>query len=126
MAAILSILMAILGPILRAVFPTVLDAANQPDTAEEARRRPELRERLRRRVRDSWAPVVALLLLGPWVTLSGCVRVRTVYIPPGEPVRLAESVPDVTIWTVDADGEPVKGRVDLPEGWYCLPDPGPE
>jgi hypothetical protein len=58
--------------------------------------------------------------------LPGCVRTRTIYVPHGEPVRLAETLEDVEVWTVDADGKPVKGRMTIPEGWYAVDDPGEE
>ena len=44
------------------------------------------------------------------------------YIPHGTPVRLRETVEDVKVWVKDADGGPVAGKMDLPEGWYVLPD----
>ncbi len=49
---------------------------------------------------------------------------RTAYVPDGTPVRLCETVKDVKVWVKDADGQPVPGRMSLPEGWYCLPDQG--
>jgi len=52
--------------------------------------------------------------------LPGC-GVRTIYVPHGTPVRLRETVKNVKIWVKDADGEPVAGKMDLPEGWYALP-----
>lgn len=33
---------------------------------------------------------------------------------------------DVKLWVKDADGEPVPGRMALPEGWYALPMPEEE
>ena len=59
-----------------------------------------------------------LLVLVP-ILLAGC-GVRTVYVPHGTPVRLRETVTNVKIWVKDAEGEPVAGRMDLLEGWYCL------
>ncbi len=59
-----------------------------------------------------------LLALLP-ILLAGC-GVRTIYVPHGTPVRLRETITNVKIWVKDADGEPVAGRMDIPEGWYCL------
>ncbi|MCX7804794.1 MAG: hypothetical protein N3A38_06335 [Planctomycetota bacterium] len=53
---------------------------------------------------------------------SGCVR--TVLVPPGEPVRLREPIRGAKVWVADKDGREIPATVDLPEGWYCLPDPG--
>ena len=58
----------------------------------------------------------------PFVLLTGCMR--TVYVPHGTPVRLRETVRDAKVWVKDADGQAVEGRMDLPEGWYALPDDG--
>jgi len=57
-------------------------------------------------------------LLLPILLLTGCVR--TIYVPHGTPVRLRETVEDVKVWVKDAGGEPVAGRMDLPEGWYAV------
>ena len=56
----------------------------------------------------------------PFVLLTGCVR--TIYVPHGTPVRLRETVKDTKVWVKDGDGQSVEGRMDLPEGWYALPD----
>ena len=61
----------------------------------------------------------------PILLLAGC-GARMIYVPHGTPVRLRETVEDVKVWVKDADGEPVPGRMDLPEGWYALPMPEEE
>ena len=46
-------------------------------------------------------------------------------VPAGEPVQLAETVKARVYVTVEGGTrEMSKNRVVLPEGWYCLPDPG--
>ena len=60
-----------------------------------------------------------LPFLIPILLLTGCVR--TIYVPHGTPVRLRETVKDVKVWVKDSGGEPVAGKMDLPEGWYALP-----
>jgi len=64
-------------------------------------------------------------LLIPILLLTGCgsgsLFTRTIYVPHGTPVRLRETVEDVKVWVKDADGQPVAGKMDLPEGWYALP-----
>ena len=60
-------------------------------------------------------PILLAILL-----LTGCA-VRTVYVPHGTPVRLRETIRNAKVWVKDADGQPVPGRMDLPEGWFCLP-----
>ena len=59
------------------------------------------------------------------VCASGCGR-RVVLVPPGEPVRLREKIKSAKVWARDKDNKEIPGTVDLPEGWFCLPDPGPE
>ena len=60
------------------------------------------------------------------VLLSGCASTRTLLIPPGEPVQLAEPVKAHVY--IDVDGRRIRSdnRVTLPEGWWCLPDPESE
>jgi len=53
------------------------------------------------------------------VFVAGC-GTRTIYVPSGTPVRLRETVRGAKVWVLGADGNPVPGRMDLPEGWYCL------
>jgi hypothetical protein len=61
----------------------------------------------------------------PVLVLTGCGGgapfTRTIYVPHGAPVRLRETVQGVKVWVKDADGTPVAGKMDLPEGWYALP-----
>ena len=64
------------------------------------------------------SPKLSLMFLLS-ILLAGC-GVRTVYVPHGTPVRLRETITNVKIWVKDAEGDPVAGRMDLPEGWYCL------
>jgi len=47
---------------------------------------------------------------------------RVIYVPHGEPVRLAEDV-KAKVWILDASGKPVrsKNRIVIHEGWYALP-----
>ena len=61
--------------------------------------------------------VVALIIM---LFTSGCFT-RTVYVPAGQPVRLRQSVRSVKIWALDEAGKPVKGVIDLPEGWFVGP-----
>ena len=54
----------------------------------------------------------------------GCTR--TVYVPTGEPVRFRKTVEGAKVWVLDSDGKIQAGVMDIPEGWYALPDPGGE
>ena len=68
------------------------------------------------KIKASWlASMLALML-------PGCTPTRVVMVPPGQPVRLAESV-KAHVWAKDADGKIIKSRnrVTIPEGWYALP-----
>jgi hypothetical protein len=68
---------------------------------------------------------LALATICAGFAFSGCAT-RTIYVPPGEPVRLAAPIKNAPVWVRDAQGKWVRGRVTLQEGWYALPDPGPE
>ena len=65
------------------------------------------------------AIVIAVIAL-----LSGCGGTRTVLIPPGEPVQLAEPVKAYVYVDVKGKREKSGNRITLPEGWWCLPDEG--
>jgi hypothetical protein len=45
-----------------------------------------------------------------------------IYVPHGQPVRLAESV-KARVYVADKDGQQVKSqnKITIPEGWYALP-----
>ena len=106
---------AILEVIIRALVPAIIKASEK--TAEDGRKQPELKARLRGRI-----AAAGWLLLLP-VLMCGCSP-RTIYVASGEPVRLRKTVKSAHVWVLDKDGKPVAGRMDLPEGWYCLPDEG--
>ena len=76
----------------------------------------QTRDKLRKKVRDFWLVCFFLFLLSG---TAGCTR--TIYVPHGTPVRLRETVRNVKVWVKDADGQVVAGKMDLPEGWFCLP-----
>ena len=69
--------------------------------------------------------MAALLLICASGLLTVCGCTRTVYVPEGDPVQLRQAVKGVKIWAWDKDGKRVPGKMDLPEGWHALPDPGP-
>jgi hypothetical protein len=57
--------------------------------------------------------------------LAGC-QTRTICVPAGEPVRLREPVKGAKVWVADEKGQWTAGEIDIPAGWYALPDPGPD
>ena len=111
-------LLLILEAVLRVLIP-VLEKSSQAK-AQDAGPQPELRERLRARVRGHWGAAVVVLML---LCIAGCGS-RTIYVPDGEPVRLRETIRDAKVWVMGSDGQPVAGRMDLPEGWFALPVDG--
>jgi len=118
----MQILINIVVAVLKALLPVLFE--NRQPTAEDAQRQPELRKRLQAKVRSRWAAMLVLLAVLP---LSiGCGRTRTIYVSPGEPVRLRETIEGARVWVMDKDGKAVAGKMNIAEGWYCLPDPGPE
>lgn len=44
---------------------------------------------------------------------------RTIYVPPGTPVRLREPI-KAKIWVFDANGNALESEMIIPEGWYCF------
>jgi hypothetical protein len=64
-------------------------------------------------------------MIGSMLLIQGCAT-RVVYVPHGEPVRLAGSVYS-KVWVKDASGQMIrsKNRILIPEGWYALPRSNP-
>jgi len=120
----MELLVSIIVMILRALLPACAGTADRPallpgadsatSSVEDGARRPALRNRLRNAVRCRWCLVLVLVLP------AGC-STRTIYVPSGEPVRLRQTVRNAKVWVLDKDGQAIAGRMDLPEGWYCLP-----
>ena len=63
----------------------------------------------------------AIFLLASMSMSAGCAS-RVIYVPHGEPVRLAESV-KARVWVLDASGKTIRSnnRIIISEGWYALP-----
>ena len=66
--------------------------------------------------------LVVTICASAW--LAGCAS-RSVIVPAGEPVRIRETLRSVKVWVADARGDEVEAVVDIPAGWYALPDTGP-
>ena len=66
--------------------------------------------------------ILSAVFLLALMSMSVSCASRVIYVPHGEPVRLAESV-EAKVWTVDASGKTVrsKNRITIHEGWYALP-----
>ena len=111
----MELLLSIMVMILRALLPALLPgtSATSPSSVADGARQPALRERLHEIVRRHGWVILVICLAGCWT--------RTIYVPAGEPVRLRETVRAAKVWVLDENGKPVAGRMDLPEGWYCLP-----
>lgn len=56
--------------------------------------------------------------------MTGCYQIRTIYVPPHKPVRLAQDIPNVKILVADKDGTWYESTLTLKEGWYVLSDEG--
>ena len=66
--------------------------------------------------------ILSAVFLLALMSMSVSCASRVIYVPHGEPIRLAESV-QAKVWTVDASGKTVrsKNRITIHEGWYALP-----
>ena len=119
-------LLGALSPVIALVLGVLVELFRRRarPTAQDGDADAAVRDRLRARVRRHWGGrgvgvlLVCLLVL---VLSGGCGGVRTIYVPDGTPVRLREPVRGAKVWVLDSAGQPVPGRMDLPEGWYCLP-----
>ena len=52
----------------------------------------------------------------------GCYQIRTIYVPPHKPVRLAQDLSHIKVLVADKDGVWQESYLDLKEGWYILSD----
>lgn len=51
--------------------------------------------------------------------VAGCgLRTQVVYVPPGDAVKLRETLKGVDVWVKTKEGEIIAGQADLFEGWY--------
>jgi hypothetical protein len=66
--------------------------------------------------------ILSAVFLIVCASMSVSCASRVIYVPHGEPVRLAESV-KAKVWVVDANGKNVRSnnRITIHEGWYALP-----
>jgi hypothetical protein len=62
--------------------------------------------------------VICIIILSAFI--FGC-PVRTVYVPQGDAVKLRETVKGVKVWVKTKSDDIVAGKMDLYEGWFCLP-----
>ena len=67
-------------------------------------------------------PILSAVFLLALMSMSVSCASRVIYVPHGEPVRLAESV-KAKVWVVDSTGKSVRSnnRIIIHEGWYALP-----
>ena len=67
-------------------------------------------------------PILSAVFLLALMSMSVSCANRVIYVPHGEPVRLAQSV-KAKVWVVDASGKSVRSnnRIIIHEGWYALP-----
>jgi len=124
MAELIPFLRVVFRAIVRAFLPAAFEATRDAarDTCEDARPQPELKARLQNRVRATWGRAGAVGAVALCALLAAGCGVKTVYIPPGEPVRLRQPVKRAKVWVMDADGNPRASRMTIPEGWYALAD----
>ena len=67
-------------------------------------------------------PILSAVFLLALMSVSVSCASRVIYVPHGEPVRLAQSV-KAKVWVIDANGKSVRSnnRIIIHEGWYALP-----
>lgn len=112
-------LIQLIVSILRAFVPAAFEGAKPKMQVGDA----QIKERsaLRDSIETTWGKhLLMIIMLG---SLSGCLFTETIYIPYGTPVRLRETVKDIKVWIIDKDGNKVASKMDLPNGWFCLPYP---
>ena len=131
-------LFTILGVILRLFLPALVDLFKKP-RKEYTAEQPDGSgfpdgEELRKRVQDHWGGAIVVFLVVGMFIFGGCnlvslqesknappTVIKTIYIKPGDPVRLREDIPNAKIWVRQADGSIAAGELTLSEGWDVLP-----
>lgn len=114
----MAVLISFLTELLKCFLPVLFKESK--DSVEDGSVDRDVKDALRADIRKHWGNVKLPFLFVGMLVVSGCF-VRTVYVPDGAPVRLRETIKDAKVWVLDADGQPVAGQMDLPEGWYALP-----
>ena len=112
----MSFLAELIAALIKAFFPIMKESAQ--DSYTVAVPRTELKERLNNKILNHWGKFCLVFCL---CLLSGCFQ-RTIYVPDGTPVKLAETVKNVKVWVITEDG-PKLVTMDLPEGHFVLSDP---
>lgn len=70
--------------------------------------------------------IKCISLLLAIIFMSGCLFTDTIYVPNGKAVRLRKTIKKAPVWVLLDTGEKVATKMDLPNGWFCLPDPRKE
>jgi hypothetical protein len=73
----------------------------------------------------TWCAAIMWLAMALLCCTAGCFT-RTIYVPDGAAVRLRKTIKNAPVWVKDAEGKAVPGKIDLHEGWYCVPMPREE
>ncbi len=123
----MSVLLSILAYVLRAILPALIQWWSRCSigTAEVSAPNPAKASFQETVMNSRWGKVPMVLLLSGVVLFAGCAAgARTVYVPDGEPVKLAADIPNADVWVLDKNGTPVRGKLTLHEGWYAAPVPG--
>jgi hypothetical protein len=123
----MNILLSILAYVLRAIVPALVQWWSERSTpTAEVSAPSDARDSFRQKVLTSgWGKVAAVTVLCAVIFAAGCsTNNRTIYVPDGEPVKLAADIPNADVWALDKNGTPVRGRLTLHEGWFCAPVPG--
>ncbi len=114
----MTIIIQIIMAVLQALVPALL---NRENSFENAKKQTALKKRLNDRIDKSWGKA-ALPLIIVCLLISGCGGNRIIYVPDGEPVKIRETIKNAKVWTLDSQGKPVAGKMDIPAGWFALPD----
>ena len=69
--------------------------------------------------------LLACLSVLPLLCATSC-GTRAIYLKPGDPVQVRETIRKAPVWVFDKTGQKIPTTVDLPIGKYVIDDPGPE
>lgn len=73
---------------------------------------------LRKKSRNNGVTMLKVVALFLVLIFIGCATTDVVYVPPGDAVKLRETLKGVKVWIKTTEKITLPGKTDLYEGWY--------
>lgn len=73
---------------------------------------------LKKRSKTNGKTAIKLIAAFTVFLIIGCATTDVVYVPPGDAVKLRETVKGVKVWIKTTEKITLPGKTDLMNGWY--------